>query len=85
MASKVFAVVLLKPNEEVKKRIDEEYPGAYKYNNTFFLVKTPDAVLSANLAQQVGIQGDDRIEGASGFVIQQRSIYSGYTKRDLWE
>ena len=85
MASKVFAIVLLKPNEEVQKRIVEECPGAFEYNNTFFLVKVPDTVLSADLAQQVGIRGDDRIDGASGFVIQQRGAYSGYTRRDLWE
>ena len=35
MASKVFAIVLLKPNEEVHKRIVEECPGAYEYNDTF--------------------------------------------------
>ncbi len=86
MASfKVFAVVLLSPDDAVKERATTSYPGAFVYNETFILVKTPASTLSAEVAEKVGLRGDDGTSDASGFVIQQRGAYSGYTRRDLWE
>ncbi len=82
---KVFAIVLLNPNESVKERIIEHYPGSYEYNDTFFLLRVPSPILSQQVAEAVGLKGDDKVEEASGFVIQQRSAYSGHTRRDLWE
>ena len=83
---KVFAVVLLNPNDGVKERLVERYPGSYEFNDTFFLSRAASPTLSQEIAVAVGLKGDDRIEDASGFVIQQRSAaYSGYTRRDLSE
>lgn len=85
MRCKVFAVVLHHSNEEVKRRIMDKYPGAYEYNDGFFLLRAPETALSPQIAEAVGFHGDQRVKDASGFVIQLRTAYSGYTKRDLWE
>lgn len=85
MRCKVFAVVLHRPNEEVKRRILDEYPGSYEYNDGFFLLRAPETALSPQIAEAIGFRGDKQVTDASGFVIQLRSAYSGYTKRDLWE
>ena len=85
MPFKIFAAVLKQANDDVKARIRENYPEAFEYSPTFFLFKVPDTALSRGVAESVGLRGDDRIEGASGFVIQQRGAYAGYTRRDLWE
>ena len=85
MSFKVFAVVLLEPNDEVAGRIDERYEESFEFNETFYLIKCPRTVMSHEVAEVIGFKGEAQIEGASGFVIQQRPAYSGYTRRDLWE
>ena len=84
MAFKVFAIILLEPNNEVVERIDRHYE-AFHYSETFHLIKCPRTVLSQEVAQVVGLKGDDQIDDVSGFVIQQKSAYAGFTRRDLWE
>ena len=80
----VYAIVLVRSNEEVKSRIHEHFPGYYEYNPTFFLVEA-DA-LAEGVAISVGIKGDSQIENVSGFVIKLEEFsYSGYTARSLWE
>ncbi len=85
MRCKAFAVVLHHSNEEVKKRILDKYPGSYEYNDGFFLLRAPETALSKQVAEAVGFRGDERVTDASGFVIQLRMAYSGYTNRELWE
>ena len=80
----VFAVVLIEPNADVKRRIAEKFPGHLEYTPTFFLLESD--LLAEVVAASVGIKGDDRIEEASGFVIKLEEFsYSGYTSRSLWE
>ncbi len=80
----VYAIVLISPHEEVKRRIVQHFPGNYEYNPTFFLVESD--MLTQNLATLVGIKGDDRIADASGFVVKLEEFsYAGYTTRALWE
>ena len=82
---KVFALVLLEPNADIVRRAEETYPDTFQFTDTFFLLKVPATELSNAVAERVGLKGDHQIEGASGFVIQQRRAYSGYTRKDLWE
>ena len=85
MAAKIFAIVLQNANDEVKKRIFENFDQAFEYHDRFFLVRTSFNNLCVEVAEKVGLIGDDQIEGASGFVILQGQGYHGYTRRDLWE
>lgn len=85
MRSKIFAVVMFEPNQEVEQRIDEAFPGSFRYNECFSLVRAPFTLLSTDVARAVGLKGPETIEEASGFVIQQRPAYAGYTRPDLWE
>ena len=82
---KVFALVLLEPNEDVASRAAELYPGTFQFTDTFILLAVPARELSNTVAERVGLKGDRQIEGASGFVIQQGKAYAGYTRKDLWE
>ena len=82
---RLFAIVLLEPNEKVAERIRENYPANFKYSDTFFLVAVEGTTLSEDIATAVGIKGENRIEGSSGVVFKQNSGYAGYTTRTLWE
>ena len=82
---KIFSVVLLEPNQKVVDRIEEFYPDYFKYSDTVFLISTEETVMSNNVANKVGIKGENRIEDSSGVVFKLNTGYSGYTTRTLWE
>ncbi len=79
----VFAIALKEPNNEVIEKVKENYPEHYPLNETFILISSDE--LTENVAMQIGLKGDNRIEDASGAVFSLRSNYSGYTSRSLWE
>jgi len=81
----IFAVVLRTPNSEVWERLTEAYPNSNHFvlNSTFALISGGD--VSENVAQNVGIKGEDRVESASGVVFRMSSAYSGFTTASLWE
>lgn len=82
---KVFAVVLYEPNQEVEKRLKKAYENQFKYTDTFYLIAVDQTVISGEIAEVIGIKGEDRIEDSSGVVFKMNSAYSGYTQRELWE
>lgn len=85
MPKKLFAIVLNEPNNEVAKRITTAYSKLFKYTDTCYLVAFDEAVITEDIAEEVGLKGEDRIEDASGVVFKLNSAYSGYTKKTLWE
>jgi len=62
------------------------YPEAHQYNETVYLV-TDASPITESVATGVGIKGDGRVEGSSGFVVKlgDAPSYSGYTSRSLWD
>ena len=82
---KLFAVVLYEPNAEVEERLFDAYAQRHKYTDTFYLVSTEPSVVSDDIAEAVGLKGDNRIEHSSGAVFKMNSAFSGYTQRSLWE
>ena len=85
MPKKLFAIILNEPNHEVAERIKTAYPKGFKYTDTCYLVAFDQTVITENIAEEVGLKGDDRIQEASGVVFKLNSAYSGYTKKTLWE
>lgn len=79
----IFAIVLHEANPEVAERIDSQYPGNFAYNDTFYLVNSSS--ISATIALNIGLKGDDRIDESSGVVFKLNDSFSGFTKRSLWE
>ena len=82
---KIFAVVLFEPNLEVEKRLKEQYQTQYKYTDTFYLVALDQTVVTEEIAEAIGIKGENRVENSSGVVFKMNSAYSGFTSRTLWE
>ena len=82
---KLFAVVLYEPNAEVETRLSSAYTEHHKYTDTFYLVCTEPSVVTSDIAEAVGLKGDNRIEDSSGVVFKMNSAFSGYTQRSLWE
>ena len=81
----VYLILLYRPNDEVRKRIDNKFPSAYKYTDTSYLVQGSPFVLASNIAEHVGLKGNERIEDSSGVVLKLNRGYSGYTCPDLWD
>ena len=79
----VFAIVLAEPNVQLAKRIEDKYPHCYKLNDLAFLVEGD--LLAEDIAVEVGIKGDERIEQAVGVVFKLNRSYSGYSPRSLWD
>lgn len=82
---KLFAVVLHKPHAEIETRLSDAYPEHHKYTDTFYLVCTESSIVTSDIAEAVGLKGDNRIEESSGVVFKMNSAFSGYTQRSLWE
>lgn len=79
------AVVLIKPNADVEKRIMDTYPkpGHFKLTDTFYLVR--NGSLSEDIAVSAGLKGDERIKQATGVVFRLNRAYAGYASPSLWE
>ena len=82
---KRFAAVPDKPNTAIDRRISEMYPVCFKHTDTFHLVSADPPVVSQDIAEVVGIKGDDRVGGSSGDMFKMHSAYSGYTQQPLWK
>ncbi len=82
---KLFAVVLYEPSAEVEARLSEAYAEHHKYTDTFYLVCTEPSAVTSDIAETVGLKGDNRVEDSSGVVFKMNSAFSGYTQRSLWE
>jgi hypothetical protein len=84
IAMSIYAIALLDPNDAVSQKISTNYQEHYEYSRTLFLVEAGG--LAETVATTVGIKGDDRVQGVSGFVVKLEGFsYSGYTSRSLWE
>ena len=79
----VHAIVLSEENAEVSERIKEKYPKHYQLNSTFFLVRSDQ--ITENVAIEIGIKGDDRINDALGVIFKLNGAFSGYASRALWD
>ena len=79
----VFAIVLRVPNEDVQELIGAKYPARYELNKTFFLVKSESA--AKTIAVNVGIGGENCVEGVNGVVFMLNKSYSGFTSSSLWD
>ena len=82
---KLFAVVLYEPDEEVEGRLAEAYQFHHKYTDTFYLICAGQSVITKDIAEAIGLKGEDRVEDSSGAVFKMNSAFSGYTQRSLWE
>lgn len=60
MASKAFAVVLDRPNENVQGRLEGKYPNTRHHTDTFFLVPVDKTVTTDDVAIVAGIKGSER-------------------------
>ena len=66
----------------MQELIGAKYPAHYELNKTFFLVKSESA--AKTIAANVGIGGDNRVEGVNGVVFKLNKSYSGFTSDSLW-
>lgn len=68
------------------KRLHKHYPKPEHYElaeNALYLVRSN--VISQTIAEDIGLKGDDRIDGATGIVFKLNSAYSGFASRSAWE
>ena len=79
----IYAIVLTEASAEVDDRIKNEYPKRYKLNDTFYLVRSEN--ISEEVAVNVGIKGDDRVEDVTGVVFRLNGAYAGYAPTSLWD
>lgn len=82
----VYVVLLLSANQSVAEKIQSVYPQNFKYNDTTFFV-ADNRPVTENIAFDIGIKGENRIDDASGVVLKLGASpsYSGYTNRSLWD
>lgn len=81
----VFAVVLQEPNREIHQRLSDNFSNYFSYTDTFFLLEA-ERLLTEEVAKIVGVKGDNRLQGISGWVLRLDDYtYSGYTSKSLWE
>ena len=80
---RTFSVVLNERDDEVASRIAEAYPDHYQISEVSFLVA--DDALTDTVATNVGIKGENKVDGARGVVFKLNHTYSGYTSRSLWD
>lgn len=80
----VFVVVLQEEEHRVQEKIEEHFSNYLQYTDTFFLLESDK--LTEDVAVAIGIKGEKRIAGVSGWVIKLNDFnYAGYTSRTLWE
>ena len=81
----VFVVLLKAPNQAVRNRIKTEFSDEDRLEFSPMTFFVSSSKLAEEVAQTVGLKGEDRIQTASGAVFRLSSAYSGYTSRNLWE
>ncbi len=78
-----FAIFLRDIDQNVISRIEENYPNYYKLSDTAFLVSSDR--LTQDIAENIGIKGENRIENSLGVVFKLNNAFSGYFEGSLWE
>ena len=79
----IHIVLLTKRNADVAARIQTAYPGHHQVTDTCYLMQSQQ--ITQDVAINVGIKGQNRVEGAVGVVFKLNGAYSGYASRALWE
>jgi len=83
---KIFVIVLDKQGESVKEEVYDRLKNKnvkfYRISSATFILK--GEYLSGEVAEIVGIKGDDRLKDASGVVFRIDS-YSGFADPSIWE
>lgn len=83
MPSRVFAVILEKPNPGFMERLKKHYG-----DNTLMLSEAAalvrdDLALTEDIAVRTGVKGGD--EPVGGIVFKISRSYAGFTDRSVWE
>ena len=83
----VFAVHLAGESAtDCVERLHKHYPKPEHYqlaDEALYLVRSN--AISQTIAEDIGLKGDDRVEGVTGIVFKLNSAYSGYASRSAWE
>ena len=79
----IHMILLTEPNADVAARIEEKYPGHHQVADNCYLVQSKE--ITQDIALNVGIKGEDRVEDVTGVVFKLNGAYSGYAARALWE
>ena len=82
---RVYAVLLNEPAPDIKEQIEKQYtkPNHYKINDTAFFIQTNK--LADDVAQDIGLKGENQGERVFGVVIKLNSSYSGFNLPALWD
>ena len=80
----VFAVHLGGDTTAAKSRISTNYPGTkhLELESNLYLIHADS--IAETVAVNLGIKGDNRIEGLTGIVFKLNSEYAGFTYRAIW-
>lgn len=79
----VFVVVLPEANSEVVDRLSNKYSGFHEITPTVYLLVSKD--LSAQVADGLGLKGENRVSPDGGVVFKLHDIYAGRADPSLWE
>ncbi|MGI9250233.1 MAG: hypothetical protein ACR2PR_03430 [Pseudohongiellaceae bacterium] len=71
------------PGAEIIKNIKKRYPTHYPVGNNNYLVRSKE--VAAQVANNVGLKGDDKVDDATGVVFKLNTTYSGYESSSLWD
>lgn len=79
----VFVLILPEENTEVINRLEKKYPEFQKITPTTFLLSSND--FSGQVADELGLKGENRISTDGGVVLGIMEIYAGRTDPSVWE
>lgn len=82
MPNNIFVVTLTVENTEIEERIKEAY-RYYPLSDKCYLVSSDG--ISEQVANQIGLKGNERIPDALGVVFKLNGAYSGYASKSIWE
>lgn len=71
--------------DAVRDRVRDQYPEdrSFELSRDLYLVRSDSTADS--VAQNLGIKGDDQIEGAAGVVFKLNRYYSGFYLPTVWD
>ena len=79
----VFVVILPEENSEVVARMESKYPNPREISKTTFALATDDS--SAQIADKLGLKGENRISPGGGVVFKLSGVYAGRADPLVWE
>lgn len=82
-AMPIHIILLTTPSADVIARIEEKYPNHHQVMEGCYLVQSKE--LTQDIAVNVGLKGEGRVEDVTGVVFKLNGAYSGYAARTLWE